>query len=59
MCKVTILKDRGDHFEIQDGGIKLHDPDCYHINKGIISLLKNMVRLCPSTGNGNIVWPMH
>ena len=32
MCKVTILKDRGGHFEIQNGGIKLHDPDCYHIN---------------------------
>ena len=32
MCKVAILKDRGGHFEIQNGGIKLHDPDCYHIN---------------------------
>ena len=32
MCKVTVLKDRGGHFEIQNGGIKLHDPDRYHIN---------------------------
>ena len=29
---------------------------CY---KEIISLLKNMVRLCPSTGNENLVWLMH
>ena len=32
LCKVSILKDYGGHFEIQNGGIKLHDPDCYHIN---------------------------
>ena len=32
MCKVNILKDRGGHFEIPNGCIKLHDPDCYHIN---------------------------
>ena len=47
------MKDRGGHFDIQNVVIKLHDPDCYHINyviMGIISLLKNMVRLCPSTG---------
>ena len=31
MCKVTILKDRGGHFESQNGGIKLHDPDCARI----------------------------
>ena len=31
----------------------------YICNKGIISLLKNMVRLCPSTGNENLVWLMH
>ena len=29
---------------------------CY---TGIIGLLKNMVRLCPSTGNENLVWLMH
>ena len=32
LCKLSILKDSGGHFEIQNGGIKLHDPDCYHIN---------------------------
>ena len=32
MCKGNILKDHGGHSEIQNGGIKLHDPDCYHIS---------------------------
>ena len=36
MCKVYILKARGVHFEIQNGGIKLHDPDCHHINNYVI-----------------------
>ena len=27
-----MAQDRVGHFEIQNGGIKLHDPDCYHTN---------------------------
>ena len=35
-----MAQDSGCHIEIQNGGIKLRDPDCYHTNMGIISLLK-------------------
>ena len=27
-----MAQDRGGHFKIQHGGIKLQDPDCYHTN---------------------------
>ena len=27
-----MAQDRGVHFEIKNGGIKLQDPDCYHTN---------------------------
>ena len=27
-----MAQDSGSHFEIQNGGIKLQDPDCYHTN---------------------------
>ena len=27
-----MAQDRGGHFEIQNGSIKLQDPDCYHTN---------------------------
>ena len=61
MCGVNIMKDHGGHFEIQNGDTKLHDPDCYHTYMlfGNNKLVENMVRLCPSTGNENVVWRMH
>ena len=57
-----MAQDSGGHFEIQNSGIKLQVPDCYHTNVsyGDNKLAeKNMMTLCPSTGNENMVWLRH
>ena len=56
-----MAEDRGGHFEIQNESIKLQDTDCYHTNMLYRDnkLAKNMMTLCPPTGNEKLVWLMH
>ena len=56
-----MAQDRGGHFEIPNGGInyKILTAIIQICCIGIISLLKNMMTLCPPTGNEKLVWLMH
>ena len=56
-----MAQDIGGHFEIQNGDTKLQYPERYYTNMlyGDNKLAENMMTLCPPTGNGKLVWPMH